>query len=79
MGSVFNWNGELKLTAPSALLSSHDEARSELARARMEGGPIAEAAMQVARLCLPHFGHLGNTLFGSPISCAAQASGFPLK
>jgi hemerythrin superfamily protein len=63
MGSIFDREGKLKLTAPDALLHSHDEARAELARANMEGGQIAEAAMQVARLCLPHFEYEEKTVF----------------
>jgi len=63
MNSTFNWNGKLNLLVPRALRSSHDEARSELARATMEGGPIAKAATRVAELCLPHFEHEEKSVF----------------
>ncbi len=39
----------------AALRLAHDEMRAELVRATMEPGPIGEAAMRVADLCLPHF------------------------
>lgn len=55
MGSIFNWNGQLKLTVPDALLLAHGEARAELVRANMEGGAIATTAKRVAQICLPHF------------------------
>jgi hypothetical protein len=63
MGSIFNREGKLKLTAPGALLHSHDEARAELVRADMEGGQIAEAAMHLGRLCLPHFEYEEKNVF----------------
>ena len=63
MGSIFNWNGKLKLATPAALLQGHDEARAELARASMQGGPIAKAAKRVAQLCLPHFEHEEKSVF----------------
>lgn len=63
MNSRFNWNGKLNLPVPRALRSSHDEARAELARAMMEGGPIAKAATRVAEFCLPHFEHEEKSVF----------------
>ncbi len=63
MGSVLKWNAKLKLTMPKALRSGHDEARAELVRAMMEGGPIAIAARQVTQLCLPHFADEEKTVF----------------
>lgn len=63
MNSIFNWNGKLNLTGPRALRSSHDEARAELARAMMEGGPIAKAATRAAELLLPHFQHEEKSVF----------------
>ena len=53
MSPAFKWSGNLNI--PKALLRDHDEARAEIARARMEGGRIAKAAKRVAELCLPHF------------------------
>jgi hemerythrin HHE cation binding domain-containing protein len=47
----------------AALRLDHDEIRAELARATMETGPIGEAAMRVARFCLPHFEHEEKTVF----------------
>jgi hemerythrin superfamily protein len=63
MGSIFNWNGKLKLTVPNALLRGHDEARAELVQATLEGGRIAKAAKHVAELCLPHFENEEKTVF----------------
>ena len=63
MSSIFNRNGELKLTVPEALRRGHDEARAELVRATMEGGQIAKAAKRVAQLCLPHFEHEEKSVF----------------
>ena len=53
MISLLQWDG--KLTIPDALRLAHDEVSAELVRATMERGPIAHAAMRVAKLCLPHF------------------------
>ena len=61
MSSTLGWNG--KLSVPDALLRGHDEARSELVRATMEGGRIARAAKRVAELCLPHFEHEERCIF----------------
>ena len=62
MSPILNtWNG--KLNVPKALLRGHDEARSELARATMEGGRIAKAGKRVAELCLPHFEHEEKGVF----------------
>ena len=61
MGSIINWNG--KLNVPSALQRDHDEARTQFARARMEGGRIARAGKRVAQLCLPHFEHEEKSVF----------------
>ena len=61
MGSILNWNG--KLTVPDALRRGHDEARTELVRAAMQGGRIAKAAKRVAQLCLPHFEHEEKSVF----------------
>jgi hypothetical protein len=61
MGSILNWNG--KLSVPDALRRGHDEARTELVRAAMEGGRIAKAATRVAQLCLPHFEHEEKSIF----------------
>lgn len=41
----------------------HDEARADLVRAMMEGGPIARAAKRVAQLCLPHFEREEKSVF----------------
>jgi hypothetical protein len=61
MGSILNWNG--KLNVPDALRRGHDEARTELVRAAMQGGRIAKAAKRVAQLCLPHFEHEEKSVF----------------
>jgi hypothetical protein len=61
MGSRLNWNG--KLNVPDALRRGHDEARTELVRAAMQGGRIAKAAKRVAQLCLPHFEHEEKSVF----------------
>jgi hypothetical protein len=53
MISILPWNG--KLSIPEALRLAHDDVSAELVRATMERGPIAHAAMRVAKLCLPHF------------------------
>ncbi len=47
----FQWHANTS----AALRLGHDEIRAELVRATMESGPIGEAAMCVAKLCLPHF------------------------
>ncbi|MBI4293602.1 MAG: hypothetical protein HY661_19170 [Betaproteobacteria bacterium] len=61
MGSMFHWNG--KLSVPSAMRLGHDEARADLVKAMMEGGPIAKAAKRVAQLCLPHFEREEKSVF----------------
>ena len=48
---------------PGALRLDHEEIRAELARATMEPGPIGQAAMRVARYCLPHFEHEEEAVF----------------
>jgi hypothetical protein len=63
MCPISTWDGIQKLNVPKALRSGHDEARSELVRATMEGGRIAKAAKRVAQLCLPHFEHEERSVF----------------
>ena len=58
---MLDWNG--KLNVPHALLLDHDEVRIGLVRARLEGGPIAEASERLAQLCLPHFEYEEKSVF----------------
>jgi hypothetical protein len=61
MDTTFQWKGSQNI--PDALRRGHDEARAKLVRATTEHGPIAEAARQVAYLCLPHFEREENFVF----------------
>jgi hypothetical protein len=47
------WDGTWNI--PAALRFSHDEMRAGLVKATNEPGRIGDAAVTVARLCLPHF------------------------
>ena len=53
MGSELQWIG--RLMTPESLRVSHDEARAEFLRATTLGGRIADAAMRLSEICLPHF------------------------
>ena len=53
MGSIVPWRGNVQ--TPASLRLGHDDARSELVRATMQGGRIAVATRRLARMCLPHF------------------------
>jgi len=61
MKSEIQGNGRFNI--PEALKRDHDEARSVLACAIAEPGPIGKAAMRVAQLCLPHFEQEENIVF----------------
>jgi hypothetical protein len=52
-----------KFDIPNALRRSHDNVRTNLARAAAESGPITPAANRLAKLCLPHFRWEERTLF----------------
>jgi hypothetical protein len=58
------WQQQIgKLDVPASLRQSHDEIRAGLVRATTEPGRIGDAAMQLAKLCLPHFEHEEKCVF----------------
>lgn len=61
MLSKFQGQGLFKI--PEALWLGHDEVRAELVRATAIPGPIGEAAMHVADICLPHMEHEEASVF----------------
>ncbi len=48
---------------PRALRADHDQIRAQFVTAASEPGPVGQAAMTLARLCLPHFEREEKTVF----------------
>lgn len=61
MVSKFQGQGIYRI--PEALRLGHDEVRAELVRATAVPGPVGEAALRVADLCLPHMEREEESVF----------------